>query len=704
MKISTIGGGPGGLYASLLLKKTHPNWDVTIYEQNPPGVTYGWGIVFPNRALSNLADADPESHEAITETFNQWNPFDIYYKGEKYRCGGHAFASMMRADLLEVLQNRCCELGVDLQFEAEITDPGALAADSDLCIVADGIHSDTREAYTDEFKTDIIEGSMSFSWFGTKKQFDALSHIFVENEDGIWSAHAYPGRTSTFIIDCDAETWDRSVIGDMTEEEYLAYFEDVFADYLGGHSLLSQQDRWRKFQTVRNENWHHDNMVLVGDAAHTAHYSIGSGTTLAMEDGIGLMKAFDAKDNIGEALAAYEAARKPVVENLLSAAERSRIHFEHLQRFYDMPARRFVLHHLTRSGRLTYGSLEQRDSSFIHQFDEWFAEQTPGEATVQPPAQQPLQLGDTVLDNRFVRVLEPTMSAEEGQLSVSQRAVFDAAASYEPGLLVTEPLAISPSGRPFVGSPGLYTDQHCTMWADVIAEIPGNVAVGAHLVHAGPSSAREPPVFNFDSITDREKVWAPRLGKEFPTPPRKFQRDAMDSEDLDTVVEQFGDAAQRTDAVGFNYLQIHAGANTLLGHYLTTSDGELNERVAFPRAVVEAVRKAWPEEKPIGMTLPISCRGDCGLSPEEGLSAAEAFVDAGCDIIAPVDISRGEREPAQRGPSDFSDDIRNEIDVQTLATVPTTSVDKVNTLIATGRSDMCIFSAPRPTSDGIHKI
>jgi anthraniloyl-CoA monooxygenase len=367
-----------------------------------------------------------------------------------------------------------------------------------------------------------------------------------------------------------------------------------------------------------------------------------------------------------------------------------------------MPARRFVLHHLTRSGRLTYGSLERRDSSFIHQFDEWFAEQTPGDATVQPPAQQPLQLGDTVLDNRFVRALEPTMSAEEGRLSVSQRAAFDAAASREPGLLVTEPLAISPSGRPTVGSPGLYTDQQCTVWADVIAEIPGSVAVGAHLVHAGPSSAREPPVFNFGDVAGRENVWAPRLGKEFPTPPREFQRDAMDTGDIDAVVEQFGDAAHRTDTVGFDYLQIHAGANTLLGHYLTTSDGGLNERVAFPRAVVEAVRKPWPEEKPIGMTLPISCQDDYGLSPEEGLSAAETFMDTGCDIVAPVDVSSGEREPAQRGPSDFSDDIRNEIDVQTLATVPTASVDKVNTLIATGRSDLCIFSAPRPTPDGVH--
>lgn len=699
MKVNTIGGGPGGLYASLLLKKTYPDWDVTVHEQNLPGVTYGWGIVFPNRALSNLAEADQRSHEAITETFNQWNPFDIYYEEERYRCGGHAFASMMRTDLLEVLQKRCRELGVDLQFETEITDPGSLAAEADLCIVADGIHSNTREAHADEFGTDTVEGSMPFSWFGTEKQFDALTHIFVENEAGIWSAHTYPGRTSTFIIDCDAETWDRSGVAEMTEEEYLAYFEDVFADYLDGHPLLSQQDRWRRFQTVRNENWYHDNMVLVGDAAHTAHYSIGSGTTLAMEDGIGLVEAFENNDDIEEALEGYEAARKPVVGNLLSAAERSRIHFELIRRFYDMPARRFVLHHLTRSGRLTYGSLERRDPSFIGRFDEWFAERTPGDATVLPPAQQPLQLGETVVENRFVRALEPTMSAEEGTPSESQRATVESASAHEPGLLLTEPLAVAPSGRPTAGSQGLYAGEHRDVWTGLVADVPDTVTVGAHLVHAGPAAAGEPPVFDFGDAAAREDAWAPRLSKEFPTPPRKFHRDVMDGENRDTVVEQFCDAAGRADAVGFDYLQIHAGANTLLGHYLLTTDGHMTEGVALPRAVVKAVRTAWPNEKSMGVTLPVSDRGDDGLSPEEALSAAEVFADVGCDLVAPVDVASGEREPAQLGPSDFSDDIRNELGVQTLTTVPTMSVDKVNTLVATGRADLCVFPIPRPTSE-----
>lgn len=695
MNVNTIGGGPGGLYASLLLKKTHPDWNVTVYEQNPPGVTYGWGIVFPNRALPNLAEADPQSHKAITDTFNHWEPFDIYYRGERYRSSGHTFASMMRTDLLSVLQERCRDLGVELQFETEITDADALAAEADLCIVADGIHSETRDARADAFETEITQGTAQFSWFGTEKQFDALTHIFVENDDGIWSAHTYPGRTSTFIIDCDAETWDRSGVAEMNEAEYLAYLENVFADYLDGHELLSQQDRWRTFQTVRNGSWSQGNMVLVGDAARTAHYSIGSGTTLALEDGIGLMEAFEAHDDVDEALAAYERSRKPVVEGLMAAAERSRIHFEDIRRYFDLPAQRFILHHLTRSGRLTYGSLQRRDASLTGAFDEWFAEQTPRDAATRAPAQQPVQIGDVELANRYVRAMGPSAAADDGQPAPAQCDALAAGSVDEPGLLLSEPLAVSPSGRPTTGSPGLYEDGHADAWADVAAAVSDAVTVGATLVHAGTAAGREAPLFDFGPTSAREATWAPRRSDSFPTPAHTFRPETLDNERRAAVREQFADSARLAEEAGFEYLQLHAGANTLLGQSMVaaTSSGD---RFTFPASVVEAVRSAWPGDGPLGITVPVSERHPDGLQLEVAFDAAETLIDAGADIVAPVDVANDQQEPGEWGPSDYSDAIRNELDVPTLVTVPTTSVDKINTLIATGRADLCTFPSPRP--------
>lgn len=698
MKINTIGGGPGGLYTSLLLKNSHPNWDVTLYEQNPPGITYGWGIVFPKRTLSKLAKADPPSHEAITETFELWDPFDIVCEDEHFRCGGNTFASMMRTDLLSVLNERCREVGVEMQYETEITDPAAVADDADLCIVADGIHSRTREQFADEFGTAITQGTARFSWFGTDKQFDALTHIFVENEDGIWCAHTYPGPTSTFIVDCDAETWERSGIAEMSENEYLAYLEDIFADHLDGHAIRSQQDRWRTFQTVYNENWYHDNMVLVGDAAHTAHYSIGSGTTLAMEDGIGLMEAFKEHDDIDTALAAYEAARKPFVETLLSAAERSRLHFEDIERYYDLPSRQFAVHHLTRSGRLTYGSLKRRGPAFTDAFDEWFAEQTPGDAETRPPAQQPVRLADTVVSNRIVRALEPTSSADDGTPSSTQLSAFASAADEEPGLLLTEPLAVAPEGRPTVGSPGMYADDHASVWSDTVTAVPDDITAGIHLIHAGASGGREPQAFGHGEPTERESAWAPRLSDEYPDHPRSFQVAEMDSKKRDAVVDDFVAAARRADNAGFEYVQVQAASSSVLSQYLTASDRSLEERVRFIRRVVDGVTDALPAEMPLGMTVPVSDRDERGLSLDEAFAAVSELSAAGCDIVAPVNVTTGERDLAKKGPSDFSDDIRNEVDIATMATAPTASADKVNTLVATGRADLCVVQGS-PYSD-----
>jgi anthraniloyl-CoA monooxygenase len=713
VEVSTVGGGPGGLYASLLLKRAHPEWSVTVYEQNPPDVTYGWGIVFPDRGLSNLHEADPETHAAITDAFTEWEPFDIHYRGERYRCGGHRFASIMRTDLLSILQSRCREVGVDLEFEAEVTDPAARAAEADLLVAADGLHSPTRSAFDDAFGTSTVEGEARFSWFGTDQQFDALSHVFVENDDGIWCAHTYPGRTSTFIVDCDAGTWRNAGLAGRPEAEYLEYLENVFADYLDGHAIRSQQDRWRTFTTVTNESWYHDNVVLVGDAAHTAHYSIGSGTTLALEDGIGLARALDGFDgDLEGALADYERRRQSFVEPLQHAGERSRLHFERIRRFFGADGPRFAAHHLTRSGRLTYGSLRSRDPEFVAALDRWFAaNETPlppeeiGEPAARP-ADQPLALRDVVVPNRFVGVCEPTWSAEGGRPAPSALEAFVERAAAGHGLVLSEPLAVTRSGRPTASSPGLYDAGHREVWSGAIgrARERGGAALGAHLVHAGPRSAAEPAVFGFGERTDRERAWAPPRHHEFPEPPEGFEPGAMSAADRDRVRDAFVDAAGRAAEAGFDHLQLHATHGSLLGAFLSplTNDsadrygGSPEARRRYPLEVVGAVREAWPDGRPLAVTLQVADWLPGGLDLVEGLRTAPSMEDRGVDLVAPVagGLPGAERPDPNADVSGYSDNVRHGAGVATMATSLATDRDKVDTLVGTGRADLCTSAVP----------
>ena len=714
MDVVTIGGGPGGLYASLLVKRSNPSWDVTVYEQNPRGVTYGWGIVLPNRTLSKLEAADQPSHEAIREAATQWDPFDLYYDGERYRSEGHAFMSLQRTELLALLQERCEELGVELVFDHAIGDPRDVAADADLVLGADGINSATRRAYADEFGAETIEGSTRFSWFGTDADFDALSHIFVENEDGIWCAHTYPGTTSTFIVDCDAETWANVRLDQRPEDEYLAYLEDVFADYLDGHGLLSQQDKWRTFTTVRNDTWRHENVVLLGDAAHTAHYSIGSGTTIALEDAISLAGAFDDHDDVGSALAAYESERRPSSESLQRAAEQSRLHFEHIRRFYELEGVQFALHHLTRSGRLSYESMRRRDPDLVAAFEDWFAATTPGGPDdpdavrdPSPPAAHSLALRDVELPGRTVRASEPTVSAHEGTPATHELAGFRARAAGHAGLTLTQPLAVSQAGRPTPGSPGLYRDEHANKWADVVDD--DGSPVGAHLVHAGGRGGSQPRAFTLDRPSPRNEAWAPRMTDQYPTRPGAFVPSEMDADLREQVEADFVAAAERAADVGFDYLQLHLAGGYLLGSFLSpvTNDrtdeygGDIDDRLRYPLAVVEAVRDVWPADRPLGVTLQATDWVEGGLTIDDAVTVGRALVDAGVDVIAPVagGVVPDETPDEIEGLANYSDHLRNELDVPTMATVHATTRDEVDTLVATGRADLCTYYGPPLTPE-----
>jgi anthraniloyl-CoA monooxygenase len=710
MNVTSIGGGPGGLYASILIKKAHPDWEVTVNERNPPDVTYGWGIVLPDRTLSNLQEADEPSYQAIIEQSTNWEPFHLQHKGELYRSSGHSFTSMLRADLLGVLQKRCRELGVNLQFESEIEDPKALAAETDLVIGADGIHSHTRSTFAEEFGARTIDGDAQFSWFGTEADFEALSHIFVENEDGIWCAHTYPGEVSTFIVDCDQETWENARLDQLSESEYRAYLEELFSEQLDGHELLSQIDRWQTFTTVQNESWSHDNVVLMGDAAHTAHYSIGSGTTIALEDAISLTNAIEEQaPNVQSALTQYETERKPIARSLQRAAERSRIHFENIRRYYDMEGVQFALHHLTRSGRLTYDSMSRRDPELVEDVDHWFAANTPGgpdspEAVSDPtlPARQPLELRTLSLPNRGVRVVEQTVAAVDGAPTATQLSSVQGVDGTGAGLTMTSPLAVAKDGRRTPGSPGLYRDEHAAAWEDALSSAPG--AVGATLTHAGQNGDVQPQAFDLNRPLERNESWAPRTSDQYPTPPRSYAPGQMTDSDLDRVRSAFVDAAERADDAGFDYLQLQAGNGTLLGSFLSplsneredSDGGSLQARLRFPLSVVEAVREAWPDAKPFGVVLQATDWTKGGLELEDAFVIADALKSRSVDIVAPVagGIDGPEDREDVHGLANFSDEIRNEVGIATMATVQATTLDEINTLVSTGRADLCTYYGP----------
>jgi len=703
MDVTTIGGGPGGLYASLLLKEANPDWNITVYERNPRGVTYGWGIVLPNRTLSKLQETDAPSHETIRETATRWDPFDLYYQGERYRSEGHGFMSLQRTDFLDLLQQRCEELGVDLVFDHPIESPREVTDEADLVIAADGIHSNTRREYADELGAETITGSTRFSWFGTNADFDALSHIFVENDDGVWCAHTYPGPTSTFIVDCDAETWANARLDERSESGYLAYLEDVFAEHLDGHELLSQTDKWRTFTTVKNDRWHHDNLVLLGDAAHTAHYSVGSGTTMALEDAISLANAFENHDgDFEDTLEAYESNRRPGSESLQRAAERSRLHFEHIRRFYGFAGVQFALHHLTRSGRLSYDSMRRRDTELVAEFEKWFRAETAGGANHSSPSMQPLNLDGLEIDQRTVRAGEPTVSASDGRLPSHKTTAYRELASAHDGLTLTEPLAVSQDGRPTAGSPGLYTDEHRTTWERIVSG--SETPVGVQLVHAGSRGAGQPRAFALDRPTSRNEAWAPRLTDQYPTRPAAFAPDSMDEELRARIRDDFVAGAERAAAAGFDYLQLHLGNGYLLGSHLSSAlndredqfGGALTDRLRFPLSIVEAVREVWPADRPLGVAVQAADWTDDGTTLSDAISVGEELTGAGVDVLAPVagGVVADEHPDQIEGLANYSDHLRNELDVPTIATVHATTRDEVDTLVATGRADLCTYYGP----------
>jgi anthraniloyl-CoA monooxygenase len=465
MKIDVVGAGPAGLYLAILAKRANPAHDITVWERNPPDATYGWGVVFSEETLSELRDADYQSYLAFDEALVRWDAIDIHYRDERLRSYGHGFSAIARTSLLALLQQRAAGLGVTLRFQAEIDDPGALDP-TDLLVGADGVRSTVRARHERAFGTTYEQHASTYVWFGTDRVFDVFTFVFRETPHGLFQVHAYPfdGQTSTFIVETSVATWQAAGLDRMGEEESLAYCQQLFADHLGDHKLLSNKSLWSRFTTIRNRSWHHDNVVLAGDAAHTAHFTIGSGTKLAMEDAVALAKALEAEpDNLDAAFTAYELERQLPVERFQEAATDSAHYFEYVSRYLSFAPEQFAFNLLTRSGRITRANLELRDPAITNRVDRWFGGAR-DRIVAGPPVLAPFPVAETTLPNRVVlaSVDDPADAARMGA-----------------GLVVTRPVAVSPEGRVSPVSAGLWDDDQVDDWRHHNAEGPDSARAKA---------------------------------------------------------------------------------------------------------------------------------------------------------------------------------------------------------------------------------
>ncbi len=717
MKVQVLGGGPAGLYASLLLKQGHPEWEIALHERNPEGATYGWGVVFSDRTLTELREADPTTYREITDAFVIWDAIDVLVKDQLIRCEGHTFAGIARRHLLDILQRRCAALGVGLHFDAPVGDPDILRQDADFLIAADGVNSMTRQRHADAFRPQMETGKTRFIWFGTDKVYDAFTFIFKESEYGLFQVHAYPfdATMGTFIVECAEETWQRAGLSETDEAASVAFCEALFADHLAGRHLRSNRSHWLQFVTLKNARWSHENIVLLGDAAHTAHFPIGSGTKLAMEDAIAIATACDQHADLPTALRVYALGRKPRVEAIQRAAAESQRYFENVGRYHHFAPLPFAFNLLTRSGRITYDSLRQRDPQFIGEVERGF-QKTANEANgnngaasplVSPPAVfTPLRLRDMTLQNRLVLAPISAYDTTNGLPTERQASRLITQACGGAGLLLTEPIAVSPGGRITPGDVGIYQLRHVEAWTRIIATVhdrsPAKIAL--HLNHAGRRGSTRLRSEGLDKPL-RDGNWPLLSAAAIPYGPGNQTPKAMECADMEQVRAAFVAAAEQGAAAGFDLLHLNMAHGYLLAGFLSPLanrredeyGGSLENRLRFPLAVLDAVRAVWPAERPLTVALSATDWAKGGTDLADAVLIARALQEHGCDLIA---VHAGQTTLASQPVYDFeafagySDIIRNEAGIPTLATAYTTTTGQANTLLAAGRADLCLFNPP----------
>ena len=718
MKVAVIGGGAAGLYFALLAKKAWPGWRIDVFERNRSDDSFGFGVVFSDETLDNFRDHDAESYDAIRDVFVYWDEIDFVFHGETIRSAGHGFCGCARRELLAVLQRRCAELGVDLRFETGIGDPAALG-EYDLVVGADGINSTMRERYRDRFRPSIEHRRNRFLWLGTTRPHDAFTFDFTENQHGIWVLGAYRHGfgESTWIVEAPEATWEsaKGEVADLAEPALLAYMERLWADRLEGHRLIANRSVWRIFPMIRNQRWWHDNIVLLGDALHTAHYSIGSGTKLAMEDAIALYEAFRGGGALAQVLARFEATRRPEVERAQHASDTSVVWTENPARYWGMEPVQAAFSMLSRSKQVTYDNLRLRDSGFVDRVDARFCARVRDSGlaveTDRPPMFTPFRLREVVLPNRVVVSPMDMYSATDGAVGEFHLVHLGGLALGGAGLVFTEMLCVTAGGRITPGCAGLYDDSHVAAWKRIVdfihAESDARVAV--QLGHCGRKGSTRIGWEGMDCPLESGN-WP--LIAPSPIPYQKFNQipRAMTPDDMARVTADFVGAAGRARETGADMLELHMAHGYLLSSFITPVSnrrtdeygGPLANRMRFPLEVFDAVRAAWPEEKPISVRISATdWVGSGGIEGADAVGIASMLKDRGCDLI---DVSAGQTTPDARPvygrmfQAWLSEQVRNEAGIPTIAVGNVTSADQVNTILAAGRADLVALARPHLTN------
>ena len=725
MKIVCIGGGPAGLYFGLLMKLQNPDNDIVVVERNRPYDTFGWGVVFSDATMENLRQADPVSAQTIGDAFNHWDDIETHFKGRAIRSKGHGFIGIGRKKLLNILQARCEEVGVELVFETNVEDEIEVARkyNADLVIASDGINSRIRNKYPESYQPDIDERNCRFVWLGTKKVFDAFNFIFVENEHGWFQAHAYrfEDGLSTFIVETPNETWEKAGIENMSQEEGIKYCEALFAPYLDGNELISNASHlrgsaiWIRFPRIICNNWVHwadvDNkkvpFVLMGDAAHTAHFSIGSGTKLALEDAISLAEHLKNDATLEQALEEYSAARSVDVLRIQNAARNSTEWFENVARYAHMEPEQFTYSMLTRSQRISHENLRLRDAEGIEQFERWFAQQAgmtlSAEQTPPPPMFTPYALRDMKLKNRIVFAPTLMYSAENGVVNTFHQNHYSARALGGAALVMAEMTAVTPEGRVTPGCAGLWNDEQMTAWREVVRQVQQNGAcMGIQLGHAGRRGSTQRGWENANKPLQSDN-WDLLSASAIAYDQDSATPAAITREQMDTIRDAFVAATQRADQAGFDCIELQAAHGYLLSSFISpltnqrTDEfgGSLENRMKFPLEVFTAMRAVWPENKPMFVRISATDWAEGGTTVDEAVDIARLFKAAGADLI---DVSSGEVVKAQKPiygrmfQTPFADRVRNEAGIATMAVGAILEADHANSIIAAGRADLCALS------------
>ena len=718
MKVMCLGGGPAGLYFAISMKLRDPSHDITVLERNKANDTFGWGVVLSDDALERMQKNDPISTQTIRDHFAYWDDIAVEHNGVRTVSGGHGFAGIGRKQMLIDLQARATELGVNLVFETEFKTAEEYRKDYDLVVAADGINSRVRAEYKDIFEPDIDTRLCKFIWLGTHQKFDdAFTFIFEKTDHGWMWAHVYQfdDNTATFIVECLQDTWDAWGFADMTKKEIVETCRQVFAKYLGGHDLISNAAHlrgstvWMNFPRVICGKWYHENVVLMGDAAATGHFSIGSGTRLAFDSAIALADYLHSEPTLEQAFSRYQDERRLEVLRLQSAARNSLEWFEEVERYLTQDPVQFTYNLLTRSQRISHENLRLRDPQWVHTAERWFQTMAgvPEDAVVRAPMFAPFQLGDMALKNRIVVSPMAQYKAKDGCPNDWHFVHYAERAKGGAGLVYTEMTCVSAAGRITPGCPGLYAPEHEMAWRRLVNFIhtETDAKVCAQIGHSGRKGSTQLGWHKMDAPLDHGN-WDLISASAIPwsvdnATPREMTRD-----DMDAVKAQFVASTRMAARCGFDMIELHAAHGYLISSFISPVSnvrtdaygGSLENRMRYPIEVFAAMRAAWPLDRPLSVRISATdWVGQDGVTPEEAVEIARLFRDAGADII---DVSAGQTSVDARPQygrmfqTPFSNRIRNDLNMPTMAVGNIYETDHVNSILLAGRADLVCLARP----------